>query len=127
MLVVNLNKSENTCAVHDLVVEHMNYQIAQIEKGQQDMKDLMEKHHRETLEGIRQISDLQREEIKEINTKLDQELEKLRCEQRELQHSLQSLKMRIAYMTGGGIAAAAIISTIVSYSARLLPFLQNIM
>lgn len=109
--------SENTCAVHDLVLDGMTERMDRISKGQSELKDLIIKAQKEYLHHIQATSDANRRAIDNLSVELKEEVEKFNERDREYlirindlkdrcTEMINQLKIKHAIYTGVGISLA---------------------
>lgn len=100
---------DGTCAVHEVTIDHLKFQIHQIDKGQQEMKELMLKHHEETLDGLQTIAQDNRQSLDKVQERFTTEIDRVREQHHELADEVQTIRLRLGWIGGGAVVAATII------------------
>ena len=109
--------SENTCSIHNLVMDGMTERMDRISKGQSELKDLILKAQKEYLHYIQSTSDANRRAIDNLSIELKEEVEKFNERDREYlirindlkdrcTEMIDQLKIKHAIYTGVGISLA---------------------
>ena len=126
---------QHTCAVHDVLMNGLQDQISNIEKGQDELKhnikngqdeikDFILQAHSESLKHIQISTDKNREDIAKIQYKLDSTIDKFQERDREYLMTVNSLKTKHAMITGFGISAATILTFLLNMT-RIVEVITN--
>lgn len=102
------------CAVHEVTIDHLKFQINQIDKGQQEMKELMLKHHDETLAGLQAVARDNRDSLEKVQERFENELDRVREEHHELASEVSSMRLRLGWVGGGCITLATVIPIVLN-------------
>lgn len=117
MSAENLNEGCGTmCAVHSVVIEHLQHDIESLAAGQAEMKDLIQSNHHETLDNIKYMTTEYRQSLERVHNRLDAEVKCLREENYKLNEKIHRLNVKLSWFVGGAAVlgpAATIIMRLV--------------
>ena len=113
--------TQNTCAVHDILMNSLQDQITNIENGQKEVKDLIVSSSKESIKHTRMYAEESKQAIDKLADRLDDEITKFHERDREYilalndmrietNNSLNLLKAKHMALTMGGIAIAGTVT-----------------
>jgi len=73
------------------------------------MKELMLKHHEETLDGLQTIAQDNRQSLDKVQERFTTEIDRVREQHHELADEVQTIRLRLGWIGGGAVVAATII------------------
>ena len=102
--------------MHDVLMNSLQDQINNIERGQDEVKDLIVTAHKESLNHIQVSTEKNRQDIADLRSQLRDEIEKVHERDREYLIAINDLKIKHGLYTGVGISAATILTFLLNMS-----------